>query len=243
MRFLWSAAVAAFIGFAGAATAADDLPDLTREQIEQIVHDYLLANPSVVVEALQTYQAQMSEAQERTTDQAMSDMAIQLYGDPETPETGNPDGDVVIVEFFDYRCGYCRRVVDSMRALVDRDENLRVVFKEFPILGEDSVRASRAALAADRQGLYLPLHFALMAADDLSMEGIMQAAAGVGLDTEQLATDMQSPDIQAEIGATYALARELGIEGTPAFVVGDELVPGAVSEERLASLIEAARTN
>ena len=130
-----------------------------------------------------------------------------------------------------------------MRALVEEDDDLRVVFKEFPILGEDSVRASRAALAAERQGLYMPLHFALMEADDLSMDGIMQVAAGVGLDTEQLAADMESPEVQAEIAATYELARSLGIEGTPAFVVGDELIPGAVSQEQLAALIDEARTD
>jgi protein-disulfide isomerase len=105
------------------------------------------------------------------------------------------------------------------------------------------VRAARAALAAERQGLYMPLHFALMAADDLSMQGIMTVAAGVGLDTERLAQDMASPEIEAEIAANYALANELGIEGTPAFVVDDELIPGAVSQERLASLIDEARAN
>jgi protein-disulfide isomerase len=89
----------------------------------------------------------------------------------------------------------------------------------------------------------MPFHFALMAADDLSMSGIMAAAGDVGLDTEQLARDMESPEIQAEINATYALARELGIEGTPAFVIDDELIPGAVSQERLAALIDEARTS
>jgi protein-disulfide isomerase len=166
-----------------------------------------------------------------------------LFRSAASPVGGNPEGDVTLVEFFDYRCGYCRRVVGSLRALVEQDQDLRVVFKEFPILGEDSVRAARAALAAERQGLYMPLHFALMAADDLSIEGIMAVAAGVGLDTEQLAADMASPEIEAEIAATYALANELGIEGTPAFVVDDELIPGAVSQERLAALIDEARTN
>jgi protein-disulfide isomerase len=130
-----------------------------------------------------------------------------------------------------------------MQALIERDDNLRVVFKEFPILGEESVQAARAALAAYRQGLYLPFHFALMHSEDLSLEGVMQTAAEVGLDTDQLAADMQLPEIQEELSANYALARELGIEGTPAFVVGEELIPGAVSEERLTALIEEARTN
>jgi protein-disulfide isomerase len=217
--------------------------ELPADQIEAIVRDYLLREPEIIYEALQELQRRETAAEETRRKEALTASQDELFERPATPVGGNPDGDVTLVEFFDYRCGYCRRVVGSLQALVDRDEELRVAFKEFPILGEDSVRAARAALAAERQGLYMPFHFALMAADDLSMDGIMQVAAGVGLDTDQLASDMQLPEIQAEITANYELARELGIEGTPAFVVGDNLVPGAVTEERLAALIDEARTN
>jgi len=214
--------------------------ELPADQVEAIVRDYLMREPEIIYEALQELQRREAAAEAERRTAARKD---DLFHSTASPVGGNPEGDVTLVEFFDYRCGYCRRVVGSLRALVDQDENLRVVFKEFPILGEDSVRASRAALAAERQGLYMPLHFALMATDDLSMDGIMQAAAGVGLDTEQLAADMESPEIQAEIAATYALARDLGIEGTPAFVIDDELIPGAVSQDRLAALIDEARTD
>jgi protein-disulfide isomerase len=223
--------------------AAQGKVELPADQIEAIVRDYLLREPEIIYQALQELQRRETAAEAERAKAALLARKDDLFRSAASPVGGNPEGDITLVEFFDYRCGYCRRVVGSVRALVEQDEDLRVVFKEFPILGEDSVRASRAALAAERQGLYLPLHFALMAADDLSMEGIMQAAAGVGLDTAQLAHDMASPEIQAEIDATYALARDLGIEGTPAFVVDDELIPGAVSQERLASLIDAARTD
>jgi protein-disulfide isomerase len=221
-------------------TAKAELPT---DQIEAIVRAYMLREPQIVYEALQELQRRETAAEETRRKEALASNRDMLFRRDATPVGGNPDGDVTLVEFFDYRCGYCRRVVGSLQALVDRDEELRVAFKEFPILGEDSVRAARAALAAERQGLYMPFHFALMAADDLSMDGIMQVAAGVGLDTDQLASDMQLPEIQAEITANYALARELGIEGTPAFVIGDNLVPGAVTEERLTALIDEARTN
>lgn len=217
--------------------------ELPTDQIEAIVREYLLREPQVIYEALQELQRRETAAQETRRKEALTSKQDELFERAATPVGGNPDGDVTLVEFFDYRCGYCRRVVGSLQALVETDEDLRVAFKEFPILGEDSVRAARAALAAERQGLYMPFHFALMAADDLSMDGIMQVAAGVGLDTDQLASDMQLPEIQAELTANYELARELGIEGTPAFVVGDNLVPGAVTEERLAALIDEARTN
>jgi protein-disulfide isomerase len=216
--------------------------ELPADQVEAIVRDYLMREPEIIYEALQELQRRETAAEAERRKVALTAKKDDLFNSAASPVGGNPEGDVTLVEFFDYRCGYCRRVVGSLRALVDQDDDLRVVFKEFPILGEDSVRASRAALAAERQGLYMPLHFALMQADDLSMEGIMQAAAGVGLDTGQLAADMESPEVQAEIAATYALARELGIEGTPAFVIDDELIPGAVSQERLAALIDEART-
>jgi protein-disulfide isomerase len=217
--------------------------ELPADQVEAIVRDYLMREPEIIYEALQELQRRETAAEAERRKVALTAKKDDLFNSAASPVGGNPEGDVTLVEFFDYRCGYCRRVVGSLRALVDQDDDLRVVFKEFPILGEDSVRASRAALAAERQGLYMPLHFALMQADDLSMEGIMQAAAGVGLDTGQLAADMESPEVQAEIAATYALARELGIEGTPAFVIDDELIPGAVSQERLAALIDEARTD
>jgi len=217
--------------------------ELPADQVEAIVRDYLLREPEIIYRALQELQRREAAAEAERRKAALASRQDDLFHSAASPVGGNPEGDVTLVEFFDYRCGYCRRVVGSVRALVEQDEDLRVVFKEFPILGEDSVRAARAALAAERQGLYLPLHFALMATDDLSMDGIMQAAAGVGLDTAQLAQDMASPEIQAEIEATYALARDLGIEGTPAFVIDDELIPGAVSRERLATLIDEARTD
>jgi protein-disulfide isomerase len=217
--------------------------ELPADQVEAIVRDYLLREPEIIYQALQELQRREAAAETERRKVALLSRQDDLFRSAASPVGGNPAGDVTLVEFFDYRCGYCRRVVGSVRALAEQDEDLRVVFKEFPILGEDSVRAARAALAAERQGLYMPLHFALMAADDLSMDGIMAAAAGVGLDTAQLAEDMASPEIQAEIDATYALARDLGIEGTPAFVIDDELIPGAVSQERLATLIDEARTD
>jgi protein-disulfide isomerase len=217
--------------------------ELPADQVEAIVRDYLMREPEIIYEALQELQRRETAAETERRKAALTARKDDLFHSTASPVGGNPEGNITLVEFFDYRCGYCRRVVGSLRALVDQDEGLRVVFKEFPILGEDSVRAARAALAAERQGLYMPFHFALMAADDLSMAGIVQVAAGVGLDTDQLAKDMELPEIQAEITANYALARELGIEGTPAFVIGDNLVPGAVTEERLAALIDEARTN
>jgi protein-disulfide isomerase len=225
-----------------AATVQADERALPVDQIEKIVRDYLLREPEVIYNALQELQRRQADADAARKRAAIVAHQSELLDAPHTPVGGNPEGDVTLVEFFDYRCAYCRRVVSSMSALLEEDRGLRVVFKELPVLGADSVRAARAALAGRKQGGYVPLHFALMAADDLSIEGIRAVARAVGLDPDRLEADMASPEVIAAIEANYELANELGIEGTPAFVVGDQLIPGAVDKGRLEQLIREARS-
>jgi protein-disulfide isomerase len=217
--------------------------ELPVEQVEKIVRDYLLREPEIIYQALEELQRRQAEAAAERQRTAVAANRAQLFDRVGDPVAGNPAGDVTVVEFFDYQCQYCRRVVPSLQALLAEDQDLKVVFKEFPILGEASVTAARAALAAREQDRYLPFHFALMSARDLSLGTIMALARSVGLDAERLASDMQSPAIETQLQANLTLARELGIEGTPAFVIGDELIPGAVDKTRLAQLIEEARTN
>ena len=232
------ALMAAVLARAEPAAAAD----LTVEQIEKIVRDYLLREPKVVFDALQELQRQEAEATAARQTAAIAANQKKLLDDPLTPVGGNPDGDVTVVEFFDYRCTYCRRVVSSLRELLDEDDGLRVVFKDMPVLGPDSVRAARAALASRKQDGYVPFHFALMASDDLSPAGIRATAKGVGLDPDRLEADMEAPEVSAVLEANYALAHELGIEGTPAFVIGDQLIPGAIEKARFEHLIDEARS-
>jgi protein-disulfide isomerase len=224
------------------ATSADEPTDLSVEQVEKIVREYLLREPQVVYDALQELQRRQAEATAARQRAAIVENRSALLNDPASPVGGDPDGDVTLVEFFDYRCAYCRRVVSSMRALLDEDRDLRVVFKELPVLGPDSERAARAALASRRQGGYVPFHFALMAAEDLSPSGIRAAAEAVGLDADRLEIDMMSAEVNAAIQTNYALAEDLGIEGTPAFVIGTQLIPGAVDKARLEQLIREARS-
>lgn len=227
---------------AAPATRAEQPADLSVQQIEKIVREYLLREPEIIYQALEELQRRQAEAEAARQQAAIAENRSELLNDPASPVGGNPDGDVTLVEFFDYRCAYCRRVVSSMRALLDEDRDLRVVFKELPVLGPDSERAARAALASRRQGGYVPFHFALMAAEDLSLQGIRAAAEAVGLDPDRLEADMAAPEVNAAIQANYALANELGIEGTPAFVIGTQLIPGAVDKARLEQLIREARS-
>ncbi|HSA80813.1 MAG TPA: DsbA family protein [Geminicoccaceae bacterium] len=232
------------VSLAGGARAESEgsRVELPAEQVEKIVREYLLREPEIIYQALEEMQRRQAEAAAERQRVAVAANRAQLVDRAGDPVAGNPTADVTLVEFFDYQCQYCRRVVPSLQALLAEDRDLKVVFKEFPILGEASVTAARAALAARRQDRYLPFHFALMSAKDLSLDNIMVLARSVGLDTERLAGDMHSPAIDAQLQANLTLARELGIEGTPAFVVGDELIPGAVDKTRLAQLIGEART-
>jgi protein-disulfide isomerase len=233
-------------GLSGAELRAADgatSSELPAEQIERIVREYLLREPEIIYEALQELQRRQTAAAAERQQAAIRANHDALYADPDAPVGGNPDAGVTLVEFFDYRCTYCRRVVDSMRTLLDTNTDLRVVFKELPILGEDSVRASRAALASKKQNGYVPFHFALMTSQDLSLGAIRRMAADLGMDPDRLEADMVSPEVSQEIEANMRLAGELGIEGTPAFVIDDQLIPGAVDLARLEALIDYARAN
>lgn len=228
---------------AGPAAAEDarGAPDLPVERIEEIVRDYLLREPEVIYEALQELQRRQQVAATERQKAAIAANEALLFDDPATPFGGDADAQVTLVEFFDYRCTYCRRVVGALQALLENEDGLKIVFKDLPVLGEESVQAARAALASREQGGYVPFHFALMQAQDLSHAGIMAIARDVGLDAERLAQDMQAPAIQEAIDANYALADQLGIDGTPAFVIGDQLIPGAIGEAQLKQLIDRQR--
>lgn len=212
------------------------------ENIEQIVRDYLLRNPEVLVEALTLYEQRRAEAEEQRRLTAVSDRKEELENDPASPVAGNPDGDVVVVEFFDYRCPYCRRAADTLETAMKADGNVRVVFKEFPILGPESVEGAKAALAAAKQGKYEAFHFALMREPgDMSTAHLRRTAEDVGMDADLMERDMKSEGINSALRRNYALAEELSIRGTPAFVIGGTLVPGAVSLEEMEQLIAEAR--
>ena len=216
-------------------------PPSAREQLGEIIREYLLENPEVIEEAVEVLRERRQAEQRRRAEAAIAENGEALRAHPMSPVSGNAEGDVTVVEFFDYRCGFCKRALPAMTALLDTDANVRVVWKEFPILGPVSLFAARAAMAADRQGRYYPFHLALMKEPELTEAKVMEIAAATGLDTKRLLHDMEDPAIQAYIDETRALAREIGISGTPAFVIGGRLVRGAVDEARMKELVSMAR--
>jgi len=213
-----------------------------KEAIEALVREYLLEHPEVLVESLQSYDQRQQEAEARRQREALIAEAETLTNDPAAPVIGNPEGDVTLVEFFDYRCPYCKRMTGILAQLMESDPKLRVVMKEFPILSQESVVAARAALAALRQDKYKSFHFALMeGGGGFTEDEIMAIAGSVGLDEARLRADMQDPEIEAALRRNHATAEKIGITGTPAFIVGDTLLPGAVSLDQLRAVVAEAR--
>ena len=213
-----------------------------REAIETVIKEYILENPEILIEALNAYEANRRAAEAERQKLAVVENLDALTNDPSSPSIGNPDGDVVLVEFFDYRCGYCRASAPRLQAAIKSDPNLRVVMKEFPILSEESITGARAALAAGMQGKYEEFHFALMNnSGDLSDGYLRRLANQLGIDADRMAEDMESDQVAEAIARNRALAQQLGINGTPAFIIGEELIPGAVELDVLLAKIAEVR--
>lgn len=228
----------------GPAAAQSSTPNLPPDQvrsIERIVREYLLRNPEVILDAMENLEKKREAEARLGAKAAIASRRDEILNDPDSPVGGNATGDVTIVEFFDYRCPYCKQVVAPLAQLLKDDAKLRFVYKELPILGPDSVVAARAALAARKQNKYHDMHRALMATRALDEASILKIAGEQGLDVARLKSDMASAEIQRMLDRNLQLARALNINGTPAFVVGDIVVPGAVDLPTLKSLVTEAR--
>ncbi|MGH7048084.1 MAG: DsbA family protein [Stellaceae bacterium] len=224
----------------GAARAADNA--VQRQDVDAIIHDYLMHHPDVLIAALRAAEDKLNQDNDTKATQAVAQNRHAIFDDPATPVGGNPHGTATIVEFFDYRCPYCKQVQPSLEALLKQDPNLRFVYKEFPILGPASVVAAHAALAAQQQGKYSAFHAAMMAAHgNITDDTVYQVAASVGLDVDRLKHDMAAPEIGQQLKANMTLADALQIHGTPAFIVGDHLVPGAIDLAELKTMVADAR--
>ncbi|MBC8338929.1 MAG: DsbA family protein [Alphaproteobacteria bacterium] len=249
-RFL-SLFVAALLAAAAATpVAAQDkspaapMPKAEREKIESVVKAYILKNPEVIIEAIQG----LREREERKTQEMakanLGTVTDALVKDPNTPIGGNPKGDVNVIEFFDYRCGYCKRVFPDILKLVEGDKNVRFVYVEFPILGPDSLTASKAGLAAwllDKSK-YEVFHSAMMTGKGgLPEERVMKFAEQSGYDVKALKKAMSDPRIESMIEKNMGLAKALDINGTPGFIIGDQIIRGAVDLKSMQALVAKAR--
>ncbi|AWI58661.1 hypothetical protein AB395_00003018 [Sinorhizobium fredii CCBAU 45436] len=237
------AAISAVLSILALLFAAGALPPLRDSvQLEDQLRAYLLANPEVLIESVNGLEARRQAAENSELTAVISQRHDEIFNDPGSPVGANPKGDAILVEFFDYNCPYCRQATPVLDTLEQEDKGLRLVFKEYPILGPGSVFAARAALASQKQGKYLAFHKAMMAYQGRITEtSSLEVAANVGLDVEQLKQDMKDPAIDEIIKRNIALAQALRISGTPSFVVGKEIVRGLTDASSLKRLIASAR--
>ncbi len=221
--------------------AADEL---TEDRVKELVLEAIRENPSIVFEAAKLFEDQQQESQAQLAAQVLATEKDALERDPNAPVLGNPEGDVTVVEFFDYNCPYCRQVKPHMEALLAADLNVRVVYREWPILGEGSVFAARAALASRNQGMYDEFHWAMMGLNGRAEEAtVIRAAEEIGLNIAQLRRDMNAPEIDEHIQTSMRLSRAIGFSGTPSFVIGDSLAPGLIDADQMISMVNQARAN
>jgi protein-disulfide isomerase len=202
-------------------------PDQKKE-IEHIIKSYLVTNPEIFVEVQNALEEKMEKEQTEKLKVAISQNAGEIYRAPAASIGGNPDGDITVVEFFDYNCGYCKRGLHDVVKLIETDPKVRVVFKELPILSKGSEEASRVAVAAQKQGKYWELHKAMLGSKgQMNEAAALQLAEKLGLDMTKLKADMASPDVKAEVEKSEALAKKMGVNGTPHFLIGDRAIAGA----------------
>ena len=231
------------------------MTDAQKKAIEKVVHDYLVNNPEVLIEASQALQQKQQQTMQQQAQAAIKDNASQLFNDS-MAVAGNPKGNVTLVEFSDYQCIHCKKMASVLSDLVKKDNNLRIVYKEFPIFGKSSELASRAALAAGMQGKYQAMHDALLKQEKrLNEELILSTAKSLGLNMAKLKTDMNSKAVTDALNANRELAEKLRLMGTPAFIVAatpagkfkegsaPSFIPGAAGEEALQELIKKAASN
>jgi len=213
-----------------------------KQAVEQMIEQYIRAHPEVIEQALQALETKRQEEEKQRVNAAIATRQNDLLHDPSSPVSGNPKADVTLIEFFDYRCGYCKRAAGAVTQLQKEDTRVRVVYKDFPILGEASELAAKAALASHTQGRHQAFHETLLATkNELTKDEILRIAGEVGLDAKRLETDMANPEWQTVIDRNRALAKDLGITGTPGFIVGTDLVPGVLDLNGLKELVARAR--
>ena len=248
LRFLLFSVIAAVLLFASPrmvlADADDNFSKAQKLQMEKMIRQYIMDNPEVILQSVQRHQAQREQADKGRAKAALLTNKEQLVADPASPVGGNVKGDVTIVEFFDYRCGFCKRVHPTVKKVLGEDKGIRYVFKEFPILGPLSVTASRAALAVwnTAPDKYYAFHDTLMTDRGAVTEAkVLKVAEKLGIKPAVMKKAMADKAIDTALARNFKLAEALNINGTPAFVIGDQLVPGAIDRATLIKLIAEAR--
>ena len=241
-RMILLAVMTASLAAMPTAKAEPALNKAQAKEIDALIHDYIVGHPEVIMESLQAAQDKADADRHAAAESALGKHSDALLHDPTSPVMGNPDGDTTLVEFFDYRCPYCKSSASTVTDLIKSDPRLRVVMKEFPVLGPESTYASRVALVAARHGKYAEFHEMVLGfKGKLDDAATLDLAAKVGLDAKEIKAEATDPKLDAIIQANIDLAHALAIDGTPTFVIGKFIIPGAATMDDLKLAVANAR--
>lgn len=239
--FLTAFTAFAMLAFVPAQAKAEEFTDAQKTELKKLFEEYLLENGESVLKSVNTYQAKIDEDDRKEASKQATTFAATLEK-ADLPTAGNPDGDITMVEFFDYNCGYCRKALQEIQTVLKDDKNLKVIFIDMPILSPESLEAAKWSLAAHKQGKYFEFHQLVMEhngpKDDAALESI---AKKVGLDVKKMKTDKDDKKIEETLKKNIQDAQDIGIRGTPGFIVGGELYPGFIPADQIKETIAKAR--
>lgn len=224
--------------------AQDALTDAQRATFETVIREYLLKNPEIIEEAMAALEKKRADEQAEARQKLISEQSNILLNSARQAEMGNREGDVTIVEFFDYNCGFCKRGLADTMALLESDKKVRYVLKEFPVLGPGSVEAARVSIAVNRiaPDKHDEFHNKLLGGrGQANKQRALEVAKEIGLDVKKVEAALDDPEVAATIEENYALANGLGLTGTPTYVIGSDVIPGAVGLETLKKRVEDVR--
>ncbi len=238
---LMTTVIGLFAGVSSVAVQAENLTFKDKDAFGEAVKGYLFENPEVIFESIERHRAQQEQDKKKNAEIKMEEHLPYLTS-ADNPSVGNPDGDITVIEFFDYNCGYCKRALPDIQSALDGDKNLRVVLKDMAILGPSSRKLALWSLAAHKQGKYFEYHVALMNHNGSKEEdGLMKLATQLGMDAEKLKADANSNEIAAQLDKDTIIAGEVGVQGTPAFIIGTQFIPGYVGADGLKQIIAEER--
>ena len=224
-----------------APAATSTFSEAQRAEIEGMIKSYLLKHPEVMVEVSKELEKRQASMQAETNKKVIVDRKASIFRAPTDFVYGNPKGEITVVEFFDYNCGWCKKAVDEINKLVKADPQVRIVLKELPIFGEASMLAAKAAMASLKQGKYWDFHVALMKEKQVSKDNLFKIAEKAGLNVDKLKAEMADPIYDAALKENAAIAQDLGIEGTPGFIVDDKVNVGFVPAEGIIAMLADVR--
>lgn len=246
LPLLGLAFVAALSGATLSPSRAAEFSDAQKAELGQLIRDYILKNPEVIQEAFEELDRKQKVAEADQQKKALLAVGPKLNSADEGIVIGNPKGDVTLVEFFDYNCGYCKKAMTDIMAMIKADPNLRVILRDFPVLGPDSIDASLVALAARSQfpgDKYMEFHQALLSSKGrIGKDRVFEVAKSLGADIDKLKKELDSGEPRKLVESTMRIADQLKIGGTPSFVIGDSLIVGAVGKDPLAGAVANLRS-